>query len=256
MALAAEGKLSEAECLVLSGLIREELSRRRMSRQALAEQARISVSTLEKGLSGRRPFTLATTVRLEQALGLNLRKRNGHAPAELAETSSPTAPGTLGSYSRAAVAWLEGAYLTVRPSFGDPDALYAYRTDITWDEAASRLKFRESERWDADFTQFGEVSAPAQSGHIYFVTNRHGQYRLIVVARPVITGEMHGILTTLQAGRGSHLMPVSTPIVLKPIRGPSQPSFGRISPKEPGYAEYRALLAKTLGDGFAALVGR
>ena len=44
---------------------------------------------------------------------------------------------------------------------------------------------------------------PNQSGHIYLVTNRHGQHRLITVSRPTITGEMYGILTTLLAGRGS-----------------------------------------------------
>ena len=40
---------------------------------------------------------------------------------------------------------------------------------------------------------------PHQSGHIYLVVNRNGQYRLIIVSRPTISGEMYGILTTLQA---------------------------------------------------------
>jgi len=57
--------------------IREEIARRRISRQTLAEQAKLSLSTLEKVLGGRRPFTLATTVRLEQALGVSLRKGAG-----------------------------------------------------------------------------------------------------------------------------------------------------------------------------------
>src|ERR1700741_1761716 len=48
---------------------REELARRRISRQALADMARISLSTLEKALSGSRGFTLATVIRLEEALG-------------------------------------------------------------------------------------------------------------------------------------------------------------------------------------------
>ena len=59
--------------------VREELARRRMSRQGLADLARISISTLEKALAGRRSFTLATVIRLEEALGTSLR---GGIPAQ------------------------------------------------------------------------------------------------------------------------------------------------------------------------------
>ena len=106
----------------------------------------------------------------------------------------------------------------MRPSFGDKDAIFAYRTEIAWDDAASSLVFRESERQDAAYTQFGEVAVPNQSGHIYLVTNRHGQHRLITVARPTISGEMYGIITTLLAGRGSLLTPIAAPIAYLPIK--------------------------------------
>src|ERR1041385_2138015 len=194
MDVSPETKLTDDQSRLIATQIREELARRRISRQLLADQAKISISTLEKALSGRRPFTLATTIRLEQALGLAL--RNNHAPAPV---THGVAPDELGFYSRRAVQWIEGGYLTLRPSFGDRDAIYAYRTEIAWDEAQSSLVFRESERIDAAFTHHGEVSVPNQSGHIYLVTNRHGQYRLIILTRPTISGEMHGILTTLQA---------------------------------------------------------
>jgi len=112
--------------------------------------------------------------------------------------SPELAPDEVGSYARAAVTWIEGAYLTIRPSFGDKAAIFAYRTEIFWDADRSSLAFRESERLDAAFSQQGVVSVPSFSGHIYLVTNEHGQYRLIVVGRPSINREMHGILTTLQ----------------------------------------------------------
>ena len=69
MQLTPEIRLTDEQSRVIATLIREELARRRISRQLLADQAKISISTLEKALSGRRPFTLATTIRLEQALG-------------------------------------------------------------------------------------------------------------------------------------------------------------------------------------------
>jgi transcriptional regulator with XRE-family HTH domain len=246
----SDQQLSDEQSQSVAALIREELARRRISRQRLADQAKISISTLEKALAGRRPFTLATTIRLEEALGLSLRKANADGARRPAPVSG-LAPGNLGFYARPAVAWIEGTYLTLRPSFGDKDAIYAYRTDIGWDDASSSLLFRESERQDAAFTQQGSVSVPHQSGHIYLVTNQQGQYRLIIVARPTISGEMYGILTTLQAGRGSQLMPVAAPIALVPIRAPGKAEFGRIALDHPCHARYRDYLKRTVEEPFA-----
>ena len=64
-------QLSAEQSRQVAEQVREELARRRISRQTLAEQAKLSLSTLEKVLGGRRPFTLATTVRLEEALSGN-----------------------------------------------------------------------------------------------------------------------------------------------------------------------------------------
>lgn len=247
----SERRLSNDESEAISALVREELARRRMSRQRLADEARISISTLEKALSGRRPFTLATTVRIEEVLGVSLRRKPQPGSSN---GSGGLAPDDLGNYARPAVQWIEGNYLTIRPSFGEKSAVYAYRTEIYWDTAACILAFRESERIDREFTQFGAVSVPHQSGHIYLVTNRHGQYRLVIVARPTIAGAMHGVLTTLQVGRGAQLTPTSSPIVLVPLKGAEQPAFGRIAPGHAHYARYRALLKRTLDDSFACLV--
>lgn len=239
----------------VAALVREEIARRRLSRQRLADEARISISTLEKALSGRRPFTLATLVRLEEALGLKLREHPARTGNGAAAPSRGIAPDELGSYAHGSVAWLEGSYLTIIPSFGERSAVYAYRTDIAWDDARGVLTFRESERLDTAYTHFGAVSVPSQTGHIYLVTNRHGQHRLAILARPTSAGEMHGVLATLQSGRGAHLTPAAVPIVLAPIPKKGEVPFGRIAAGHAAYAKYRALLKRTLDDGFATLVG-
>jgi hypothetical protein len=95
------------------------------------------------------------------------------------------------------------------------------------------------------------VSAPHQSGHIYLVTNKHGQYRLVIVARPTIKGEMHGILATLQVGRGSQLTPVATPIVLVPTKAVLSPAFGLIKSGHDCYVAYRGFLKRTVDEPFA-----
>ena len=246
-------ELSAEQSQQVADTIREEIARRRMSRQALAEQAKLSLSTLEKVLGGRRPFTLATTVRLEQALGVSLRKAQDSAPAAV-PVNGDVSPDGLGAYSRRSVEWLEGVYVTVRPSFGEKDAIYAYRTEIAWDPAVSSLVFREGERQDAAYTQFGEVAVPNQSGHIYLITNRHGQHRLITVSRPRISGEMYGIITTLLAGRGSLLTPIAAPIALLRIEAFLSPAFGRISPGDASYASYREHLRRIAEEPFAVFL--
>lgn len=234
--------------------VREELARRRITRQKLAADAMISLSTLEKALSGKRPFTMATLVRLEQALDLPLREPvapNGQDSDVKGAAHSGLAPETLGAYSRPSVKWIEGSYLTLRPSFGAKDAVYAYRTQISWDDDKSHLIFREAERTDSAFTQWGDVSIPHQSGHTYLITNRHGQYRMIVVSRPTISGEMHGILTTLQAGPGAHLTPVATPVVFLPMKQQETPSYGRIDRSHRAYVDYSAAIARTIQEPYA-----
>ena len=246
-------QLSAEQSRQVAETIREEIARRRISRQTLAEQAKLSLSTLEKVLGGRRPFTLATTVRLEQALGVSLRKALDVQPAAV-PANGDIAPDGLGAYSRRAVAWLEGVYVTVRPSFGDKEAIYAYRTEIAWEAAASSLVFREGERQDAAYSQFGEVAVPNQSGHVYLVTNRHGQHRLITVSRPRISGEMYGIITTLLAGRGSLLTPIAAPIAFLPIKNILNPTLGRVLAADPNYAIYRSHLRLTIDEPFALLL--
>ncbi len=231
----SDKQLSDEQSRAVAALIREQLARRRISRQHLADQAKISISTLEKALAGRRPFTLATTVRLEEALGVALRK----AGADFAGL----APAELGFYSRPAVAFIEGCYLTLRPSFGDPTAIYAYRTEICWDADSSSLIFRESERIDAEFAQQGLVS-------VHLVTNRQGQYRLVVISRPIY-GEMFGIMTTLQVGRGNQLLPVAAPIAYLSLKALTNVEFGRIAKGHRRYEDYRKHLARTVDERFA-----
>ena len=89
---ATEKQLSDEQSSSVAIRVREELARRRISRQHLADQAKLSISTLEKALAGRRPFTLATTIRLEEALGVSLALRR--APLSTPKprpAASPTA---------------------------------------------------------------------------------------------------------------------------------------------------------------------
>lgn len=236
-------ELIEAEAHEVGRRVREELARRRMSRQALADMAKVSLSTLEKALAGTRPFTLATTLRVEEALGVAIR------PASVPATGGSTAPDGMGAYARAAVGWLEGRYLTLRPSFGTPGAIYAYLTTIRWLDDKGHLGFFESERIDARFEQAGHVSMPNLSGHIYLVTNEHGQHRLQTFSRPTIDGTLYGVLASLQAGPGSLLVPIAAPVAMWKAAQAEDGACGLIVPGSAHHAAYREkLLAATHDD--------
>lgn len=234
-------EFSQEQSDAIALLVREQLARRRISRQRLADEAKISISTLEKALNGNRGFTLGTIIRLEQALGVALRQ----APHKDV-TADLQAPAELGAYSRAAARVLEGAYLTLRPSFDVQGAIYAYRTDIYWD--GGKLAFAESERLDAANAQSGVVSVPIPSGHIYLSTNALGQMRLAILGRQLRTGEMYGLLNTLRTS-GAHLEPVAAPLAMIPM--PADAQFGRIAPGEGPHAAYRRHLDRVTESGFA-----
>ncbi|HEX7853452.1 MAG TPA: helix-turn-helix transcriptional regulator [Sphingobium sp.] len=228
--------------------LREELARRRISRQALADMARISLSTLEKALSGSRGFTLATVIRLEEALGTPLRTAPIAAPTE-----AGLAPDHMGSYSRAGVRWIEGEYVTLRPSFGQAEAVYAYRTSIFWDEAACHLRFAESARMDGAFAQAGHISMPNLSGHTYLVTIEEGQHRLIMLGRPTREKQMFGLLSTLQVGAGSQLIPVACPVAFVPLDQLAEVAPGLMEPGTAHHARCRDILGRAVRDDFCRL---
>lgn len=237
--LSAEGSNS------VSMIVREELARRRLSRQWLADEARVSLSTLEKALSGRRPFTLSTVVRLEDALGTSLRGLNETVSAR------PFAPDNMGAYARPAVQWLEGDYLTLRPSFSEPGAIFAYRTLISWDDTDGHLVFSEGSRTDAEYQQKGFVSFPNISGAVYLVTISEGQYRLAILNRPRGSTGMSGILLTLAAGEGAQLTPAAVPIALLLRSEDSEPAVGVIRAGDECYADYRECVDRVTQRGYA-----
>lgn len=236
--LSSEGSASVAL------VVREELARRRLSRQWLADEARVSLSTLEKALAGSRPFTLATVVRLEDALGTRLRGGN------VADGTSGLAPETMGAYARPAVQWLEGTYLTLRPSFSEPQAVFSYLTSILWNEDKDHLVFSEAARTDSEYEQKGFVSFPNISGAIYLVTISEGQYRMALLNRPS-GGGLSGILLTLAAGEGAQLTPAAVPIALMPTKARPDAAVGVIRVGDECYAEYRECVDRVIRRGYA-----
>jgi hypothetical protein len=159
----------------------------------------------------------------------------------------------MGAYARPAVQWLEGTYLTLRPSFSESNAIFAYLTSIAWDDARAHLTFSEAARTDSDYEQKGFVSFPVLSGAIYLVTISDGQYRVAILNRPSAAG-LSGILLTLAAGDGAQLTPAAVPIALMPTNG-REPVVGVVREGDECYAEYRDCVDRVVQRGFARFPG-
>jgi hypothetical protein len=80
---------------------------------------------------------------------------------------------------------------------------------------------------------------------------------MVIISRPTIAGEMFGIVTTLQSGRGTHLLPVSTPIALVPVKSfDGNAAFGRIDKGHGHHGRYRSLIDRAVEEPFALLIPR
>ena len=109
-----------------------------LSRQWLADEAKVSLSTLEKALAGRRPFTLATVIRLEDALGTRATR-----PGSMRRTAPVRAryDGRLcAAGGPVARGHLSHAAAVVQRS----RRIFAYLTSISWDEDDGHLVFSEA----------------------------------------------------------------------------------------------------------------
>lgn len=171
----------------------------------------------------------------------------------LASPSPGIAPEHVGSYGRAAVRWIEADYVTLRPSFDTPGAIYAYRTSIFWDDVLGHLSFAESQRVDGTFAQQGYVAMPNLSGHTYLVTSESGQHRMIILGRATREGIMFGLLTTLQVGAGSQLVPVACPIAFVPQSQMSLSNLGLIPTEHPDHEMCNLILDRALRGDFCRL---
>jgi len=167
-------------------------------------------------------------------------------------TGGVAAPVYMGAYTREAVDHYLGDYLTLRTDFANPDAIVAYRTQITWDAEWPSLLFQECDRPDAPYSHRGRLYVPASSSFIHLVSLTKGAMRMIVVSQLDRDGLMRGLITTLNKQRANYV-PISTAIVYAK-RATADEALGTITAPHAAYAEYQALLTGTISEGYARLV--
>jgi transcriptional regulator with XRE-family HTH domain len=236
---------------------------KKMTQAELADAADIHEKTIQNLLAGRavREQTLFDVC---MVLGLDFEKvrdaRGGtqqprrDAPEPSAAVEGRAAPTYMGAYTLAGVEEYIGSYLTLRPSFSVPGGVMAYRTDIVWDDEWPSLLFQERDRPDKPFLHRGRLYIPASSMYIHLVSLTKGAMRMVMVSQLDPAGYMRGLVTTLSKQR-AQLLPVSAPIVYIKRADFDGAALGEIGAAAAGHREYQQLLAETVEQGYARLIG-
>jgi len=174
-------------------------------------------------------------------------------PMERKATGGRVAPTHMGAYTKAAVDHYIGNYLTVRPSFTEPQTIVAYQTKVVWDPDWPSLLFEESGRPDMPFSHRGRLYIPAASMFIHLVSLTKGSMRMVILSQLDQSQEMRGLITTLNK-QGAMFVPVSAPIVYVQSSDITDNQLGEICPGHANYETYEKWLNITVSDGYAHMV--
>ena len=247
-------------------LIKTAMIEKKMTQAELADAADIHEKTIQNLLAGR-PVRDQTLFDVCMVLGLDFDKvrsawaREGGTTQPSRDAPEPNgaegraAPVYMGAYTRAGVDHYIGSYLTVRPSFGVPEGIMAYRTDIVCDDEWPSLLFQERDRPDKPFHHRGRVYIPASSMYIHLVSLTKGAMRMVMVSQLDPAGMMRGLITTAHKSR-AQFMPVSAPIVYIKRDDFAAVELGEVAAGNAAHAGYRQLLEETVEQGYARLIGR
>jgi len=167
---------------------------------------------------------------------------------------SDVSPIEWGGYSRAAVTYLIGSYLVLRPAFKTAGNVVAYATDIAWDEAAGGLTFQERDRLDARYSHRGHVRLPSMSMYMYLVSGENGWLRSVMLSVLDVSNEFHGILSTLHNVAGAMFLPVAAPVVYIKCDSFEPDAFGEFKPGDRNYARYSELLKRTIDNSYVKMI--
>jgi hypothetical protein len=213
-----------------NGLARKDLIREHLSK-----------SSIEKLFQG--DFTERTLNKIEGILKTSFR-----APSSAVKND--TADRSVGGYVFAAVEYLQGDYICVRPMFANPANFNAYLITIEWSDERKCLVFEEKSRFDGKYRQTGTVHIPFGTAYMNLVSSSAGNVRTILLSLPDSEDMMRGIISTLSNPKGSVYIPVAAPIVLRKLRKAEEPELGTIAQTHHRHEEYRSWLATVLTEEF------
>jgi len=206
--------------------VRLEMAKQGLTREALAEKAEVKERTLGNLLAGQsvRDVTIAKVARV-LAIDLDdLIDAAGGSPAA-AGRQDQRADEAYGGYMLAATETYIGTYIAYRRVFADKAELFRSVYDIDWDEALSRLRFFELQRFrgpdnrTVSSSHGGGIYISPHTGLLQLLTTFQGALRLVTLTRFRLgDNRLRGLILT-QSDRDRFFEPAASAIVLERLEG-------------------------------------
>ena len=232
--------IAEADRTKIVQAIRAYIARERISREEFAQRTKLGKSTVDKLVVGL--FSEKTILQIESHLKINL--ANTAIATELASDE-------LGRYSRHDTINYLGSYVFARPSFQEDGLIHAFPMEIAWDSDSSALQVKETASGKKVPLQFGKISIPRASMHIFILSNEGGWLKQVILSQLDIYRKMKGIMLTMGNVFANLYTPVAMPVVMNKYDVIEKHMTGKIGPDSPMYEEYNQDLLSVEQHQFA-----
>jgi transcriptional regulator with XRE-family HTH domain len=234
--------------------VRLEMAKQGLTREALAERADVKERTLGNLLAGQ-PVRDLTAAKVAKVLAIDLdqiiAKDDG---AEHSASGDARAGESYGGYMLSAYEGYLGAYIAYRRVFAARHELYRSVYDIDWDEALSRLRFLELQRFrgrdnrTVASSHGGGIHISPHTGLLQLLTTYQGALRLVTLSRfERGDNRLRGLMLT-QSDRDRFFEPAVSAIFLERLDGKRRLAdlerlVGPIGPDDPAFAPAEAELS-------------
>jgi transcriptional regulator with XRE-family HTH domain len=202
------------------------MAKQGLTREALAERADVKERTLGNLLGGQ-SVRDATVAKVARALSIELDSLLSGAPDQggAAGDTNTRADEAYGGYMLPAYEGYLGAYVAYRRVFSAKAELYRSVFDIDWDEALSRLRFLELQRFrgrdnrSVAMNHGGGIYISPHTGLIQLLTTFQGALRLVTLSRfRLADNRLRGLILT-QSDRDKFFEPAVSAIFLEKLEG-------------------------------------
>lgn len=233
--------------------VRLEMAKQGFTRESLAERAAVKERTLGNLLAGQAVRDL-TVAKVARALSIELDELLGDTAIAPASGAEPRAGESYGGYMLSTYEGYVGTYVAYRRVFADRRELYRSVYDIDWDEALSRLRFLELQRFrgrdnrSVASSHGGGIYISPHTGLLQLLTTYQGALRLVTLSRFALgDNRLRGLMLT-QSDRDRFFEPAVSAIFLERLEGKHRLAdlerlVGPVGPDDDNFAGADAELA-------------
>jgi transcriptional regulator with XRE-family HTH domain len=239
--------IGEAKREAFARRVRLEMAKQGLTREALAAHANVKERTLGNLLAGQ-PVRDLTVAKVAKVLSIDLDEIvSATDGASASDHEDARAGESYGGYMLSAYEGYLGTYIAYRRVFAGKPELFRSVYDIDWDEALSRLRFLELQRFrgrdnrTVASSHGGGIYISPHTGLLQLLTTFQGALRLVTLMRfRMGDNRLRGLMLT-QSDRDRFFEPAVSAIYLERLEGKRpladlERLVGPIGPDDPAFA--------------------